>query len=141
MSKRNLEVCTTFFTYVWLFTEKCYKNQTIQLENESSGPISRKIMVLVWCLILWFVSLFVYKAKTLAVKAVKASINVSKVSCKSCILLWYAKKEKYLQKISFFTFTKIFSPGLPNLGTQIRSSQNRYTTVQTDLKYPQLKGY
>ena len=30
-----------------------------------------------------------------------------------------------------FTF-----PGLPNLSAQIRFAHNRYTTVQTDLKYP-----
>ena len=60
------------------------------------------------CLILGFVSLHVYKAKTVTVKAVRASINVSKVSYKSCTLLWYAKKEKYLHEISMFTFTKNF---------------------------------
>ena len=35
-----------------------------------------------------------------------------------------------------FTFTKKNFPGLPNLGTQIRGAQNRYTAVQIDLKYP-----
>ena len=35
-----------------------------------------------------------------------------------------------------FTFTKIFFPGLPNLRTQIRYVQNRYTAVQANLKYP-----
>ena len=39
------------------------------------------------------------------------------------------KKEKHLHEISMFTFTKIFSQGLPNLGAQIRSAQNRYTAV------------
>ena len=34
-----------------------------------------------------------------------------------------------------FTFTKVFSPGLPNLGVQIRCDQIRYTTVQTNIKY------
>ena len=28
------------------------------------------------------------------------------------------------------------SPGLANFGTQVRSAQNRYAAVQTDLKYP-----
>ena len=37
-----------------------------------------------------------------------------------------------------FTFTKTFPPGLPKLGALIRCSQNRYTAVQTDLKYPLL---
>ena len=79
----------------------------------------------------------------LTVKAVKASINVSNVSYKSCSLNWYAKKEKYLHEIYMFTFTKHFPPGLPNLGAQIRCAQNpnrcaqnRYTAVQTDQKYP-----
>ena len=35
-----------------------------------------------------------------------------------------------------FTFTKVFFPGLPNLGAQIRCTQNRYIAVQKDLKYP-----
>ena len=56
----------------------------------------------------------------LIVKAVKASINLSNVSYKSCTLLWYAKKEKYLHKISMFTFTNVFFPGLLNLGAKIR---------------------
>ena len=72
----------------------------------------------------------------LTVKAVKASINVSNISYKSYTLLWY-KTEKYLHQISMFTFT-IFSPGSPNLGTQIRCAQNQYTTVQVDLKHPHI---
>ena len=43
-----------------------------------------------------------------------------------------------------FTVTKILPPspppppppGLPDLGALIRCAQNRYTAVQTDLKYP-----
>ena len=46
-----------------------------------------------------------------------------------------AKKGKYLHKISMLIFIRIFFPGLPNLGAQIRCAQNRYTTVQMDLKY------
>ena len=30
----------------------------------------------------------------------------------------------------------IFLPGFPNLGAQIRCTQNRYIVVQTELKYP-----
>ena len=30
----------------------------------------------------------------------------------------------------------IFSPGLPNMGAQIRYVQNWYTALQTDPKYP-----
>ena len=67
-------------------------------------------------------------------KAIKASINVSNISCKSCTLLWYTKKETYLHEISMFTF--IFFPRL--LGAHIRCAQNQYTTVQIDLKYPLL---
>ena len=44
-------------------------------------------------------------------KAAKASINATNVSYKSCTPLWYAKKEKYLHKISMFNFTKSFCPG------------------------------
>ena len=40
------------------------------------------------------------------------------------------KKEKYLCEISMLSFIKKNSPpGLPNLGTQIRCAQNRYTAV------------
>ena len=45
----------------------------------------------------------------LTVKAVKAFINVSNVSYKSCTLLKHAEKEKYLCEISMFTFTENFS--------------------------------
>ena len=72
----------------------------------------------------------------MTVKAVKASINVSNLSYKSYTLLWYAKKEKYLHKISMFTFANFFFPGLPNLGAKIRCAQNRYTAVQTDPNTP-----
>ena len=41
------------------------------------------------------------------------------------------KKSKYLCVFS----QNIFSPGLPNLGAQIRCAQNRYTAAQIDLKY------
>ena len=35
-----------------------------------------------------------------------------------------------------FLFSQMFLlTGLPNLGTQIRCAQNRYTAGQTDLKY------
>ena len=55
----------------------------------------------------------------------KTCINVPNVSYKSCTLLWYFKKEKYLHKIALFTFTqKSFFPGLPNLAAQIRCTQN-----------------
>ena len=70
-------------------------------------------------------------------KTLIASINVSNISYKSCTLLWYAEKEKFLHEISMFTFTKkVFSPGLPDLGAQIRCAHNRYPAVQTGLKYP-----
>ena len=35
-----------------------------------------------------------------------------------------------------FTLTIFFPTGSPNLGAQIRCAQNRYTALQTDLKYP-----
>ena len=51
--------------------------------------------------------------------------------------LWYAKKEKYLHEISMFTSIKnFFFPDLPNLNTQIRCAQNRYTAVQNGPKIP-----
>ena len=40
------------------------------------------------------------------VKAVKASINVSNVSFSNSTLLWHAKKERYLHKVSMFAFKK-----------------------------------
>ena len=65
-----------------------------------------------------------------------ASINVSNVSDKSCTLLWYPKKKTYLHETSMLTFTKNIFSFLPNLSARIICVQNRYTTVQTDLKYP-----
>ena len=46
------------------------------------------------------------KQDCLTVKAVKASINVSNVSFNNSTLLWHAKKERYLHKVSMFTFKK-----------------------------------
>ena len=63
---------------------------------------SRRTM-LFWCLILGFVSLFVYKARTVWLK--KLSKLLSNVSYKSHTLLWYTKKERHLHEISLFTFT------------------------------------
>ena len=57
---------------------------------------------------------------------------MSNISYRSFTVLWYAKKDKYLHKISMFTFTIFFS----SLEIQIRCAQNRYTAVQTELKYP-----
>ena len=91
--------------------------------------------MLFWCLILEFVSLSAYKAKTMTVKAVKASINVSNVSYMSCALLCMLIKKLFTQNIYVY-FCKRFFPGIPNLGTQIRCAQNRYTAFQSDLKYP-----
>ena len=88
------------------------------------------------CLILGFVSLSVYKAKTMTVKAVKASINVSNVSYMTCTILWYAKKKKSIYMKYLCLLSQIFRPGSPNLGVQIRCLRNRYTAVQAGLKYP-----
>ena len=82
----------------------------------------------------------VYLNSSLSVKAVKAFINVFNVSYKSCTLLWYAKNFKVFTRNIYVYVHKIFSPGLPNLGTQIRCAQSRYTAVQTDLKYPPWVG-
>ena len=82
-----------------------------------------------------FIGLQSLLSDSLTIKAVKASINVSNVSYKSCALLWYAKKEKYLHEISMFTLTKNF-PRLANLSAQIRCAPNPYTAAQIDLKYP-----
>ena len=96
---------------------------------------SRKIVMLFRCLILEFISLS-QSEDFLIVKAVKASINVSNVSYKSCTLLCSAEKEKCLHKISVYFYKTFFSPGLRNIGAQIRCAQNRQTAVQTDVKYP-----
>ena len=56
-------------------------------------------------------SICIESYNSLTVKAAKASINVSKVSYKSRTHPWYDKKEKYLCKISMFTF-KSFSARL-----------------------------
>ena len=46
-------------------------------------------------------------------------------------------KRKVIKRNIYVHFHKKKSfPGLPNLGAQIRCPQNRYNTVQTDLKYP-----
>ena len=68
-------------------------------------------------------------------KAIKAFINASNVSWGVAHVFGMLKK-KSTQNI-YVTFTKRFPPGLLNLGAQIRCAWNQYTTVQTDLKYPQ----
>ena len=77
----------------------------------------------------------------LIVKAVKASINVSNLSYKSCTLLGYAKKKSIYTKYLCFLSQQFFTTkvgDLTNLGAQISCAQNRYTAVQMDLKYPLL---
>ena len=46
------------------------------------------------------------------------------------------KKKSICMQYLFLLSQKAFFPGLPNLGAQIRCAHNRYTAVQTDLKYP-----
>ena len=57
----------------------------------------------------------------LTVKAVRATINVSNISYKSCTLLQYAKKSIYSKYLYFYK--EIFLPDLPNLGAQIRCAK------------------
>ena len=45
-------------------------------------------------------------------------------------------KKKSIYTKYLYLLSQFFSPDLPNLGAQIRCDQNRYTAVQTDLKYP-----
>ena len=66
------------------------------------------------------------------IKVIKPSINVSNVSW-SVLHVFGMLKKKSTQNI-YVTFTKLFSPGLLNLGAQIRCAWNQ---CQTDLKYPQ----
>ena len=48
-------------------------------------------------------------------------------------------KKKYIyMKYLCLLSQKKFSPGLTNLGAQIRCAQNRYIAAQTDLKYSHL---
>ena len=44
--------------------------------------------------------------------------------------------KKVFTQIIFVTFAKKFFRHVPNLGSQIRCAQNRYTSVQIDVKYP-----
>ena len=75
----------------------------------------------------------------LTLKAVKVSVNASNVSYKSCTLHWYAKKEIYIKYL--FAFTNFFLPGLPNLSTQIKCSQNWYTPLSNGPKIPRLFAF
>ena len=62
-------------------------------------------LMLFQCLIPGFVSLYIYKTKTvdcLIVKAVKASINVSKVAYKSCALFVMLKQKSISIKYVYF---------------------------------------
>ena len=68
-------------------------------------------------------------------KSIKASTNVSNVSWRVAHVFGILRT-KSTQNI-YVIFTNSFSPGLLNLGTQIRCAWNQYTTVQKDLKYPQ----
>ena len=81
-----------------------------------------------------FKSVYLQSLEFLTVKDVEASINVSKVSYKSCTLLWNAKKGKVSTWNIHVYFHNFFFPGLPNLGAQIRCAQNWYIVVQTNLK-------
>ena len=65
--------------------------------------------------------------------SIKASINVSNVSCKSCTLLWYVRKVKHLHEISVY-FHNFFYQAYLIWGAQIRCAHNQYTAVQTDKK-------
>ena len=49
------------------------------------------------------------------------------------------KKKSICMKYLYLFSQKKFSPGLPNLGAQIKCAQNRYTAVQTNLKYTQMR--
>ena len=69
------------------------------------------------------------------IQGYQTSINMSNVSWRVVHVFGMLKK-KSTQNI-YVTFTKCFSPGLLNLGAQIRCAWNQYTTVQMDLKYPQ----
>ena len=64
--------------------------------------------MMTFCFILRFISLSVYKAKT-NLKAVKVSIYVSNVSCKSCTLLFYATKDKFTRIICVYFHKTFFS--------------------------------
>ena len=46
------------------------------------------------------------------------------------------KKSIYTKYFCLLSSQEFLFPGLPNLGSQIRFAQNRYTTDQIDLKYP-----
>ena len=67
-----------------------------------------------------FIGLQSLLSDCLTIKAVKASINVSNVSYKSCALLWYAKKKSIYTKYLCLLWQKVFFPSLPNLSTQVR---------------------
>ena len=60
---------------------------------------------------------------------------MSTVSCKSCTIFCYAKKEKYLHEICLL-LQEFFSTGLLNLYSQIRCAENRYTAVEIDINAP-----
>ena len=65
---------------------------------------------------------YVILGSLVTVKAVRASINVSNISYKSCTLLCYVKKEKYMYLLS--PKKKKILSGLLHLGAQIRCAQN-----------------
>ena len=77
--------------------------------------------MLFWCLILGFLPV-----------CPSTKLRLSDVSYKSCTLLWYAKKEKYVHEIPVYFHKKSFFPGLASLGAPVRCTQNWYTAVKTD---------
>ena len=89
-------------------------------------------------------------------KVIKASINMSAFHVRVVHVFVMLKKESIYTKHLWNTFIKSFFlyfflslylylyflneelnlVFLPNLGAQIRCAQNRYTALQTDVKYP-----
>ena len=85
----------------------------------SSKAYYRKIMILLWCLILGFISLFVYKAMS-KLKVVKATINVSTFHVRFVHFFAMLTRTSIYKNYLFLLLQKLFFSSLPDLGAQIR---------------------
>ena len=93
--------------------------------------------MLLQCLILGFVSLSVFKAKTVLLKKLSKLLLMCLTFHIRVGHFFDMPKKKSIYTKYLCLLSQLFFPGLPNLEAKIRCIQNRYTGVQTDLKYPQ----
>ena len=95
--------------------------------------------MLFWCLIHEFVSLSVYKDKTVWLQKLSMLLSLCLTFHIRVVHFFGILKSKvFTRNIYVYFHKKRFFLGLPNLGAQISCAQNHYTADQIELKYPLL---